>query len=193
MTDNLPEFCDFYCEENTWRALECLPQACYALIICNKNQEILCCNQLVSGRFHRLLTWDYHVIPILYSDGMTGNGDLLVIDRNAMEGPICPLSRWFECCFPYVSNGKVIAEYAAELEPFLPRFRLIEKTTYLQLFSSDRSHMKRNERWLRSPPSWAPIYSGKNTLSTMTDPDDQSWPHQSFSLQTFWQWLSETP
>lgn len=52
------------------------------------------------------------------------------------------------------------------------RFRILSAAEYLQLFSSDRSHMFRDNQWLAPPPEYAPIVQPSNKTGKLMNLHD---------------------
>ena len=60
-----------------------------------------------------------------------------------------PLARYLQGTFPAGADVP---------ERFLPCFRVLEAFEYLEEFSSDRSHMRREDgSWMAPPPPWPAI------------------------------------
>jgi hypothetical protein len=90
------------------------------------------------------IVWDYHVV--LWCGGM-------IYDLDSRLGSPVPLERWIEGTFPI------------PVPPFFaPAFRVVEADRFLEVFASDRSHMRSQDGWQRPPPEWPPIGSGMNLM-----------------------------
>ena len=58
------------------------------------------------------------------------------------------------------------------LRRFAPRFRVVDGTTFIEVFASDRSHMRTGSgAWTQPPPPWAAPGNGMN-LARFIDMDD---------------------
>src|SRR5262245_31338166 len=90
------------------------------------------------------IVWDYHVVL---------HCQWLIYDYDSRLGSPVPLHRWIEGTFPI------------QVPPFFaPMFRVIDAARFLEVFASDRSHMRSEEGWQRLPPEWPTIGSGMNLM-----------------------------
>ena len=131
----------FYCEENVWHlAGEMRGRSARVLFVSNANRSCAMWKQRAGDP----IVWDYHVV--LWCDGQ-------IYDRDSRLGFPVPFEDWIAGTFP------------VELPPlFAPRFRVIDAERFLEVFASDRSHMRTDEGWQRPPPEWPPIGAGMNLM-----------------------------
>jgi hypothetical protein len=109
------------------------------------------------------VVWDYHVILI----ERPGTGGSLIYDPDSLIGSPVPAAEYLAVTFP-----GVLYEGRPELKP---RFSLVSAPDYLWRFSSDRSHMRReNGGYLQPPPQWPAVYKPEtgNTLFSLVDGRD---------------------
>uniref|UniRef100_A0A0K0D9Y9 Protein N-terminal glutamine amidohydrolase n=1 Tax=Angiostrongylus cantonensis TaxID=6313 RepID=A0A0K0D9Y9_ANGCA len=90
--------------------------------------------------------WDYHVVLLQQID----QGVPLIWDLDTLLS--------FPCSFDEYWNGTIRPTGWSIPEQYHRYFRVIPCTHYIAYFSSDRSHMKREDgSWLSPPPVWPPI------------------------------------
>ncbi|MCA9623461.1 MAG: hypothetical protein KC731_30780, partial [Myxococcales bacterium] len=149
-----------YCEENVWQQLAD-PQLGegrrYAVFVTNAAK--LC--PLWAQRAGDPVFWDYHVFAIV-----AGEGEVVVWDLDSLLGAPIPLTAYLAGTFPGPLPSPDLA----------PLFRLVEAEAFHASFRSDRSHMRRDGRWLKPPPPWPPLDGpgpGSN-LQTFLDVHDAS-------------------
>jgi hypothetical protein len=138
----------FYCEENAWWL--CADPALGTgtrTVVFIANQTGLCpFAQQRAAVVGEIVWWDYHCVVL---DGATRIWDL----DTRLPLPL-PARDWLDGTFPFARR------LPAALQP---RFRLVPAERYRRDFASDRSHMRRRDgRWQRPPPPWAPIGRGMN-------------------------------
>lgn len=138
----------FFCEENIWHLCEDRRNG-WAVFVSNEEGAVYFENQRLqpSG-----LIWDYHVV-YLDLDGQ-------IIDFDHDGDMPTSLQSWLTRSF---GNSP---------EAFEAKFHLVAAEEYLLRFSSDRSHMIKNGRWLQPPPPWPAIGTG-NTLSAFLRPGSE--------------------
>lgn len=134
------DYTPYFCEENIWRlaASEHVPKG-WVVFVYSTAGACPVWNQKAGGPGQAVF-WDYHVV---YA------GDAKIWDLDSVFGPVLPVEDWVNSSFPL--NRELPPEYR-------PWFRMIEREDFLESFSSDRSHMKRDGEWLAPPPSWPPIF-----------------------------------
>ena len=151
----------FYCEENIWHLAQ---EKCFL------GREALVCIISGEGDYRRLLFqsqaeefespvfWDYHVLLLVC------NGGWQVWDLDTTLGLPTPAETYFQ---------KTFLNSSIHLENCDVILRLIDSESYVQSFSSDRSHMiSPTGEWLAPPPEWSPILNGgKSNLLEWLDVD----------------------
>ncbi|MDP2341683.1 MAG: hypothetical protein Q8O67_12060 [Deltaproteobacteria bacterium] len=155
--DALP-YAAFFCEENVWQLAHNphLPvpiAARHAVFISNERRTVAMWSQRAAVVDPVL--WDYHVV--LLADGV-------VVDVDCTAGAVLPVHEWVAASFR--------AEVPAEARP---RFRVVDAATFLQVFSSDRSHMVDDGgRSVKPAPSWPAPWQPARGMNLMrfVDLDD---------------------
>ena len=95
-----------------------------------------------------LVMWDYHVILLRRRHGQTAVYDL---DTRLP----------FPCDFKLYADSS-FGDESAMLPKFHRLFRVVSGEEYLEQFSSNRSHMrKEGGQWVTPPPAWDCIRSGQ--------------------------------
>jgi hypothetical protein len=105
--------------------------------------------------------WDYHVVLFARGPATTSGSGWEVWDLDCDVGMPLSLRTWLRASFSEerarAASGEAV-ELDAEASGFAPRFRVVAAAEFVELFSSDRSHMLDEAgRPLRDFPSWAPI------------------------------------
>ena len=96
------------------------------------------------------ILWDYHVVLLVEAE----TNQILDFDTTL---PFCTdVQTYFSQSF--------ISDEVLEVE-YRPWFRIIPTGEYVELFSSNRSHMKTESGWLAPPPAWPLIGKSVNNLS----------------------------
>nr|CAG4641985.1 EOG090X0C0Q [Eurycercus lamellatus] len=147
-----------YCEENVWKICDGVRMnqpkfldQFFAVFISNSHQSIpLWCQKAGNISEDGLVVWDYHVILVHKRDE-----ESLVYDLDT----VLP----FPC--PFLQYGRATLREDEALQSRFQRFfRVIPATEFLEVFSSDRSHMKREDgSWMKPPPTYPPIHCGPST------------------------------
>lgn len=145
----------FFCEENVWRLAyrklnEPSADRYYVVFISNAVKSVPMFHQRASSDPDRACCWDYHVILLRDS-----NGQVDVLDTDSRLPYPSALGDYLRDSFPY--DGPA---------PYLPQFRLIEASLFLQHFSSDRMHMYNQQKgqWNANLPDYDCILSGPSNL-----------------------------
>jgi hypothetical protein len=146
----------FFCEENVWRLLHdgALPQPSAALLVTNAARAVAMWGQR-AARLDPIL-WDYHVVALLPEAG-------LVVDLDDRERVARPVGEWLSHAFRPARAA------------WQPRFRLVPRAAFLDVFSSDRSHMRDGSGAPRAPfPPWPAPFRAElgHTLPRLLDLDD---------------------
>lgn len=122
----------FFCEENIWWLCHSLitegigPEQLSVVFISNPNQQVAVFNQLNCAP-DRAMTWDYHVVLLRKIEDHS-----LIYDFDS------------RCEFPVDLNTYLSLSFADQelIKPeYRAQFRLIDAKSFLERFSSDRSHM----------------------------------------------------
>lgn len=136
-----------YCEENVWHLAgeDAIDQdRAHVLFVTNASKRCALWCQQASEKPEDPVVWDYHVVLIEEADAGAHIYDL----DSTLEFPT-PLR-------DYVM--KTFLSALALPPEFHPRFRLFEAKWFRESFSSDRSHMKKDDgSWMAEPPSWPAI------------------------------------
>jgi protein N-terminal glutamine amidohydrolase len=131
----------FWCEENVWHlAGEMRGRGARVLFVSNRNRACAMFKQRAGDP----IVWDYHVV--LYCEGS-------IYDRDSRLPFPVALEEWIAATFPVPLP-----------DLFAPKFRVIDADRFLEVFASDRSHMRTKEGWQRPPPEWPPIGDGMNLM-----------------------------
>jgi len=102
-----------------------------------------------------LLFWDYHVVLLK---------DNHIHDFNSTLPFSTPIEQYFSRSF--IDESLLIPLQ-------IPRFRVLPADKYIQLFLSDRRHMKSGDDWHAPPPGWPLISLTSSNLERFTDMEDQ--------------------
>ncbi len=144
-----PKYQANYCEENIWHLasepeLQALER--FVVVISNPGKCFAMWEQK-SGPEGEPIMWDYHVVLV------TRGEELQIWDLDTKGGYPQPAQSWIQASFSGSANMP---------DAFQPMFRVIEAKTFLDKFSSDRSHMLVDENTYREPaPEWSPIGADK--------------------------------
>ena len=144
-----PRYQANYCEENIWH-LNCEPelqaQERSIVFISNTGKCFAMWNQKTCEPDSPVM-WDYHVVLVARGDS------LQIWDLDSSLGNPVTAQEWLQKSFGPVE---------AMPDTFKPRFRVLDAETFLNEFSSDRSHMLIGENQYREPvPAWDPIGGDK--------------------------------
>ncbi len=160
-------YCPSYCEENIWHlcgALKDLFEVSYVILISNQQQQVALWQQKKSPAEDLPIVWDYHVIlATIDSENENEKRAQLIWDFDSRCPFPCELSNYLSMTAPLLP---------AHLKNFSPLFRVIESSDYLQFFSSNRSHMQKDGKWMSPPPTWPCIGDGHN-LGQFIDMNNQ--------------------
>lgn len=152
-----------YCEENVWKLCKKMRSSndqfkyCYAVFISNPTRTIpIWCQQSSQDPHHRPVVWDYHVI-LVFCDATQS----LVYDLDT----VLP--------FPVSFNDYVSRGFRSDndlKQNFKRFFRVIEASTFLETFASDRSHMHDEKgNYMHSPPSYPCIIASDGQTNNLDD------------------------
>lgn len=178
-------YCAYFCEENVWHlcrdaGVVAAGGAGPAPVALERRRVVFISNELrlVPMRHQRagrggLVYWDYHVVllaggpgraeaPIAAGGGEGGASSAWSVwDLDCELGLPVSVARWLEASFP----KDVVADTA-------PRFRVVEAARFLEVFSSDRSHMLGEDGAPQQPfPPWPPPrgQAGETNLMRFVD------------------------
>ncbi len=148
----------FYCEENVWHLLQHASMkdvGAYAVFITAEANTVPLWSQR-AGVEAQPVFWDYHVLVV----GQTAGWQVWDLDH--VPGAPSAVEVYLDVTFPNV------AQWPLEHQP---RFRVVDKETFVQTFASDRSHMRGADgAFLEPPPPWPCIGAGRpNTLLSFLD------------------------
>ena len=136
----------FYCEENVWHLVDGDPlrlMRASVAFVSNRLRKCALWSQRAADDPRAPILWDYHVVAI----GVSPSGAWVFDLDSRLELP---------SPFPiYVAET---FRRGAGLDPvLLPKFRVIDASTYRRELVSDRSHMRDGTRWKARPPAWPTI------------------------------------
>merc|ERR1719347_336513 len=127
-----------YCEENVYKLCETLSAnfptevaKCYAVFVSNRKRVVPLWKQKAGKDEEKLVIWDYHVIFLYQPEEKT-----LVFDLDS------------ELPFPTYFHKYVTETFRTDaiLNPEYHRLlRVVPANTFLETFSSDRRHMKKED------------------------------------------------
>lgn len=143
-----PKYTPFYCEENIWHlASSRSDRESLVVFLSNARFQIPLWMQRASQDPSQPVVWDYHVILLEKKDDAYQVWDL---DSSLP----CPtdVTHYVEQSVSRIENLP---------EKWHIQFRVIPSQSFLEMFSSDRSHMKDSQtgQWIKEPPPWPPIQS----------------------------------
>ena len=159
------EYTSCYCEENVWKLLnDHAPRlsasgkseddqqlsrwaACF---ISNPRKQVAVFRQKAGRGDVGAIVWDYHVVAIGPHPDPALKGSLYVYDFDSTLLFPCPIELYFALALP----RDVVAER------YQPMFRVVPRGLFLRHFSSDRSHMIKDDKYLSPPPAYDPILAG---------------------------------
>ncbi|CAG0887391.1 unnamed protein product [Darwinula stevensoni] len=119
-------------------------QNAFVVFVSNEKRAVPLWRQRAGRTEDKLVIWDYHVVLLHSHDGR-----YLVYDLDS------------DLPFPTYFHKYVTETFRTDhiLKPEYHRcFRVIPGISFLQDFSSDRSHMKKDGVWIKSPPEYPPIF-----------------------------------
>jgi hypothetical protein len=189
VSDAVPAYCPFYCEENVWH-LCAHPRVAQAerrvVFISNAERRVAMWGQRAAPTPTHGIAWDYHVVLLLRQSGQRWQS----WDLDAHNPGPRSATTWLRESFD-----------PAELLPrrYAPRFRMIESADYRRHFRSDRRHMRLPDGTpLRPPPPWpaimgeppacASVDDGSN-LDRFLDTQDPGFLGQLFDLDALRRWV----
>jgi hypothetical protein len=136
----------YYCEENIWQLCQQPPTHIsqpHAILISNPTKSCALWHQRAATHDDRPVVWDYHVIFAAIQHEEWWIWDL----DTTLPLPVQASA--------YLDNTFAHAEHWPQA--FVPMFRIVPATTYIDTLASDRSHMLDNKgQYLQPPPPWDP-------------------------------------
>jgi len=137
----------FYCEENIWKTCRLDPFEAGRVdvaIISNDLNAAPLWNQRAAPSPLQPVFWDYHVVAIEHRE------EPVIWDLDTRLETPSSFDEWWDGTFVALDRLP---------ERLEPRFRLLASEEYLEVFSSDRSHMRDEQgAYKKPPPPWEPIY-----------------------------------
>ncbi len=161
------DYTAYFCEENIYRLAQRseIPDG-WVVFIYSMAGACPVWNQQAGGEGQAIF-WDYHVVYVARGR---------IWDLDSVYGPELEVEDWVQASFPL----------HAELPPeYRPKLRLIERKVFLDTFSSDRSHMRRDDEWLEPPPSWNAIYDPEKGMNLDSFRNPGAGPGTEVDLRTF--------
>lgn len=182
MQRRLFDYAAYYCEENVWHLCQ-RPEfgkgERRVVFISNLQRTCAMWGQRAARR-NQPVIWDYHVIFIYTTDrcgvrGIAGGANSLQADavsgddtlspgKQSEEWQVYDLDTTLEC--PVSVEDYLRHSFRPDQVPpdYRPHFRVLRADDYVNLFSSDRSHMKGPDgSWLAPPPKWNALFNGVNS------------------------------
>ena len=148
----------YYCEENIWQLCqEVIFQEIshYALFISNRDKSCALSYQKAALSQELPVFWDYHLVMIA-QDTQKRSWNIWDLDTR-LRLPL-ELRLYLDKTF----------SFSRQLNPrYAPLFRLVESQTYINQFSSDRSHMLKDGQYTQPPPTWKMPYNGQDRTNLM--------------------------
>ena len=147
-----------YCEENVWRlAFRKLKRqqqgfetgTQYYVVFVSSHEKLVPmfyqkASETVNNSSDEPVFWDYHVILLERRE----NDKAFITDVDTLLTPSpAPLDHYLDKSFRP-------DEFTEEV---IPRFRVIEASVFLNFFSSDWEHMRKNGKWTAEPPCYSCI------------------------------------
>ncbi|CAH8480993.1 unnamed protein product [Schistosoma guineensis] len=146
-----------YCEENVYKLLEYLRefgnlQCGYVVFLSNVNKSIGLFAQVKGDpQIDHFIIWDYHVF-LIYDD----MSNYWVYDFDSLLPFPTPFVQ-------YLTHG--LRQNTVLPEELHRSYRVIHGVDYLNHFSSDRSHMQREDgSWIAPPPTYECIRGQSSSL-----------------------------
>ncbi|WBW71773.1 protein N-terminal glutamine amidohydrolase, alpha beta roll superfamily [Schizosaccharomyces osmophilus] len=166
------EYTSSYCEENIYQLAEHVVKEkpprlqAYVVFLSTPTKTMPIWEQSKSP----FVIWDYHVVLLTRSLQCPEEGWFLWDPDTRLPIP-CPLEQYLEqaLCRDLEHPPEQPLIYGNLYCEMNRKYRVIEANTFVQHFSSDRSHMKTNTgEWLSPPPSY-PCIGNQMNLSQYTN------------------------
>ena len=144
-----------YCEENIWHLCQREPfKNSSVVFIASSGDDFPMLKQRAMPDSSRPIFWDYHVVLLV------NENTSLIVDFDTTLPFISEIGTYFSLSF--LDNTKLSDNQK-------PLFRVVAACDFVELFSSDRRHMKIADDWLAPPPNWPLIDNGTSNLSVFID------------------------
>lgn len=154
MTERDLPYQPYYCEENVWKLLRgdyLGGDRRFAVVISNRVGACPVWNQRAAPSPERPVFWDYHVVAAAVGGGAR------IWDLDSRLEPPVDLDTWLAESFPGIDRLP---------RRFHPSFRVVPEETYLEVFSSNRAHMRDEAGgWKKPPPDWPAIYQPERGMN----------------------------
>lgn len=149
-----------YCEENVWKLCQQIKKdngttlkEYHVVFISNKKRQVPLWMQKSGKDPLSPVIWDYHVILIQKPE----EGKPLVYDLDSLLA--------FPCLLEHYIHQALQNEQTMKKE-YHRKFRVIEAQRFLDIFASDRSHMRLpNGQYQHPPPNYAPIRTARESMN----------------------------
>eukprot|EP00045_Choanoeca_perplexa_P000538 m.14900 g.14900 ORF g.14900 m.14900 type:complete len:216 (-) comp10371_c0_seq1:112-759(-) len=182
-----------FCEENVYCLLQNQLSSSkgrgdwlwFAIFVSNDEQAVAIHHQRPGTGIDSMVVWDYHVVAVALPKSRTTLINKCPSQRSMQHAWVYDFDTMlpFPCPFDdYVAKALAPKVDTPLLVP--PHLKWVPAIDYLASFSSDRSHMQDADgTWLASPPPYAPIVRGGNTLARFIDStDDKEHPVLSVNM-----------
>nr|CAG4650428.1 EOG090X0C0Q [Sida crystallina] len=163
-----------FCEENVWHMAKNIRdkgddstlKQCFVVFVSNTHESIPLWKQKAGKDQDGFVVWDYHVFFLHASE--TRINQIYDLDSTLQ----------FPCNFDEYARKSLRNE---ELMPeeFHRFFRVIPAKDFLESFSSDRRHMKKDDgTWMKPPPTYPPIQTSttNHNLKVFVDMTNKTGP-----------------
>lgn len=169
-----------YCEENVWHLCQdpsVAAEDAHIVFVSNAGRACPLWMQRASPSEREPVIWDYHVVLLGRLDGW----QIWDLDSRLP----CPVEALDYLRATFRPERRVPAR-------FRPRFRLVPRAIFLDIFATDRSHMRQSDGgWLAPPPPRPPIGTGAETMNLFRFVDTQSpFVGRVLDLAQLREWLS---
>jgi hypothetical protein len=139
------EYQPFYCEENVWHLARRFEGRPAKVVFISNAQKTCALWQQRAAEPGLPVIWDYHVVL---------SAARMIHDLDTRLPFPSPAREWIDGTFPLPLP-----------EELAPRFRVVSAARFVEVFASDRSHMRdAGGAYRASPPPWAPIGIGSNLM-----------------------------
>ncbi|MCP4504438.1 MAG: hypothetical protein GY822_31390 [Deltaproteobacteria bacterium] len=164
----------YFCEENIWRWVQRDDvknlsglRNLQVLFISGNGEAFVMGEQRAGKGEFGVVTWDYHVVAAgIFEE------QWCIFDLDTRLPFPCSAKRYLDACF-----------YPSLCEEWLPSFRHMSSEAFVEIFQSDRGHMKDDSGlWRAPPPSWPPPSTKGNNIGEFADMTEET-PGQVLSLQ----------
>ncbi len=145
----------YYCEENIWQLCQNKDfEDGFVVFISNESLCFPMLEQKAALTPSTPVFWDYHVVLLCESEGYQ------VFDFDTTLPFKTDLETYLKASF--LSENVMSPEQK-------PLFRVVPAQEFIDVFVSDRSHMKTPQGWSAPPPNWDAIGCGASNLAHFID------------------------